>query len=87
MQFVLDHQNREDERFIDELEVLVSSHFDELELSRLHSSLHETGTYNLFNACMALLNKYRGFPKGKIPFELDLQDYVYADKIIRKMES
>lgn len=62
--------------------LFVHNHFDELDLSLLHRHIVGIGHEKAFNAYMALLNKYLGLPKEQIPFELDLQDYVYADKIM-----
>lgn len=62
--------------------LFVHNHFDELDLSLLHRHVVGIGHEKAFNAYMALLNKYLGLPKEQIPFELDLQDYVYADKIM-----
>lgn len=62
--------------------LFVHNHFDELDLSLLHRHVVGIGHEKAFNAYMALLNKYLGLPKEQIPFELDAQDYVYADKIM-----
>lgn len=68
-----------------ELGVFIREHFDELELSQLYQNLKAEGGLKQFNAYMALLNKYEGFSKKLIPFELDLQDYVLADKFMKRM--
>lgn len=65
----------------------VEACFDSLDLSLLCQRLRENGDLKTFNAYMALENKYYGFPKERIPFELDLQDYVLADKIMRKLST
>jgi len=65
-----------------DMALFLNNHFDELDLSLLHQHIIGIGHEKAFNAYMALLNKYLGLPKEKIPFELDLQDYVYADKIM-----
>lgn len=62
--------------------LFVHNHFDELDLSLLHRHIVGIGHEKAFNAYMALLNKYLGLPKEQMPFELCLQDYVYADKIM-----
>lgn len=62
----------------------VEACFDSLDLSLLCQRLRENGDLKTFNAYMALENKYYGFPKEFIPFELDLQDYVLADKIKKR---
>jgi len=65
-----------------EMKMFIEKHFDELNLSQLLHCIRKKGVEKDFNACMALLNKHLGLSKGKIPFDLDLQDYVYADKIM-----
>jgi len=65
-----------------DMALFLNNHYDELDLSLLHQHIIGIGHEKAFNAYMALLNKYLGLPKEKIPFELDLQDYVYADKIM-----
>jgi len=65
-----------------DMALFLNNHFDELDLSLLHQHIIGIGHEKAFNAYMALLNKYLGLPKEKIPFELDLHDYVYADKIM-----
>lgn len=65
-----------------DMALFVHNHFDELDLSLLHRHIVGIGHEKAFNAYMALLNKYLGLPKEQIPFELDSQNYVYADKIM-----
>lgn len=65
-----------------DMALFIHNHFDELDLSLLHRHVVGIGQEKAFNAYMALLNKYLGLPKEQIPFELDSQDYIYADKIM-----
>lgn len=64
---------------------LTKDYFDELELSKLQRGLHGNKTFKFYNGIMAFLNKHHGFPKERVPFELDLQDYVLADKIMKRI--
>lgn len=68
-----------------ELKQYVEIHFDELDLSPLLRGLRRRGCEREFNAYMALMNKYLGLSKELIPFEIDLQDYVLADKIMKSI--
>lgn len=68
-----------------DMAMFIHNHFEELNLSQLHSQLVGIDHLNAFNAYMALLNKYLGLPKTEIPFELVLDDYVYADKIMQEV--
>lgn len=67
---------------IQEMKAFMRSHFDELNLFPLMQNLRAVGREREFNAYMALLNKHLGMSKDLIPFELKLQDYALADKII-----
>lgn len=68
-----------------EIKAFMESHLDKLNLSPLLQGVRTIGRERDFNAYMALLNKYLGMSKDLIPFELDLQDYVHADKIMMKI--
>jgi len=68
-----------------DMALFLNNHFDELDLSLLHQHIVGIGHEKAFNAYIALLNKYLGLPKEQIPFELDVQDYVYADKIMEEV--
>lgn len=46
---------------------LVEASFDSLDLSMLYQRLKENGDLEIFNAYMALENKYFGLSKGLIP--------------------
>lgn len=70
-----------------DMKVFMENHFDKLDLSPLMHSLRDTGRKHVFNAYMALMNKHLGMSKELIPFELELRDYVLADKIIKKIKS
>lgn len=65
-----------------DMALFVNNHFDELELSLLRKHLVGIDHVRALGAYMALLGKYLRLPKDKIPFELDLKDYAYADKIM-----
>lgn len=65
-----------------DIALFVNNHFDEIDISILRQHLKGIEHEKAFNAYMALLNKYLGLPKEKIPLELDLTDYIYADKIM-----
>lgn len=62
----------------------VEANFDCLDLSQLRQCLLRNGDLKTFNAYMALENKYYGFPRELIPFELDLQDYLLATNIMER---
>lgn len=85
VQLVLKLYKNADVQSLNELETSICTHFDDLNLSELRRALKDADTYNFFNGCMALLNKYRSFKKDRIPFELDLHDYVLADKITKSL--
>lgn len=68
-----------------DMALFVHNHFDELDLSLLRRHIVGIGHERAFNAYMALLNKYLGLPKEQIPFEIGLQDYAYADKIMQEV--
>lgn len=80
------HEAKVSQAQISELGMFLQEHFDEIELSQLFHSLKAQGKMRQFNAYMALLNKYDSFPKELIPFELDLHDYVLADKIMERVK-
>lgn len=61
----------------------VETNFDCLDLSQLRQRLLVNGDLKTFNAYMVLENKYFGFSKMSIPFELDLKDYLLADEIMK----
>lgn len=65
--------------------LFITNHFDALDLNLLHGHLKGTDHEKAFNAYMALMNKYLGLDVKKIPFALDLTDYVYADKIMQEV--
>lgn len=64
----------------------IERHFDELNLSPLLHELKCIDCEKEFNAYMALLNKHLGMSKELIPFELGLQNYVLADKIMKNIK-
>ena len=72
---------------IQEMKAFMRSHFDELNLSPLMQNLRAVGREREFNAYMALLNKHLGMSKDLIPFELKLQDYALADKIMSVIQN
>lgn len=63
----------------------VEKHFDELSLSPLLQSIRQFNCEYEFNAYMALLNKYLGMSKGLIPFQLNMKDFLNADKIMETL--
>lgn len=65
-----------------DMALFLHNHFDEIDIDLLHAHLVGLDHLNAFNAYMALLNRNLGLPKREIPFELALQDFRYADKIM-----
>lgn len=65
----------------------MESHFDELNLSPLLIGLRSNNCEHEFNAYMALMNKYLGMTKGIIPFQLNMKDYLLADKMIETLDT
>lgn len=59
----------------------IERHFDELNLSPLLCRLRNNDCQYEFNAYMALMNKYLGMSKALIPFQLNMKDYLLANKI------
>lgn len=80
------HEGTATMRDLEGMKDFIERHFDELNLSPLLHELRRIDCEKEFNAYMSLLNKYHGMSKELIPFELGLQNYVLADKIMKNIK-